>query len=70
MKKYVNISNYSIIVSTASHLKALNRIGVPMGSLGHRALLQYVDANDLSGLRALLDSRHLTVDDRDEVNGS
>lgn len=49
-------------------LKALNRIGVPMGSLGHRALLQYVDANDLSGLRALLDSRHLTVDDRDEVN--
>lgn len=41
-----------------------------MGSLGHRALLQYVDSNDLSGFRALLDSRHLTVDDRDEVNSS
>ncbi|XP_073848300.1 ankyrin repeat-rich membrane spanning isoform X7 [Musca autumnalis] len=40
-----------------------------MGSLGHRALLQYVEANDISGLRSILDSRHLTVDDRDE-NGA
>lgn len=40
-----------------------------MGSLGHRALLQYVDSNDLSGLRSILDSRHLSVDDRDE-NGT
>lgn len=39
-----------------------------MGSLGHRALLQYVDSNDLSGLRAILDSRHLSIDDRDEVS--
>ena len=39
-----------------------------MGSLGHRALLQYVDNNDLAGLRAILDSRHLSVDDRDEVS--
>jgi len=38
-----------------------------MGSLGHRALLQYIDNNDISGLRAILDSRHLTIDDRDEV---
>ncbi|XP_034480046.1 kinase D-interacting substrate of 220 kDa isoform X6 [Drosophila innubila] len=37
-----------------------------MGSLGHRALLQYIDNNDISGLRAILDSRHLTIDDRDE----
>ncbi|XP_065370599.1 kinase D-interacting substrate of 220 kDa isoform X3 [Calliphora vicina] len=47
----------------------LNRFGDSMGSLGHRALLQYVDTNDLSGLRAILDSRHLSVDDRDE-NGT
>ena len=40
-----------------------------MGSLGHRALLQYVDTNDLSGLRSILDSRHLSVDDRDD-NGA
>lgn len=39
-----------------------------MGSLGHRALLQYIDNNDISGLRAILDSRHLTIDDRDEVS--
>lgn len=39
-----------------------------MGSLAHRALLQYVENNDLSGLRAILDSRHLSVDDRDEVS--
>lgn len=39
-----------------------------MGSLGHRALLQYVDLNDLSSLRAMLDSRHMSVDDRDEVS--
>ncbi|KAM7344632.1 ankyrin repeat-rich membrane spanning isoform 5-T5 [Cochliomyia hominivorax] len=47
----------------------LNRFGDSMGSLGHRALLQYVDSNDLSSLRAILDSRHLSVDDRDE-NGT
>ncbi|XP_033234792.1 kinase D-interacting substrate of 220 kDa isoform X3 [Drosophila pseudoobscura] len=37
-----------------------------MGSLGHRALLQFIDNNDISGLRAILDSRHLNIDDRDE----
>ncbi|XP_022230144.2 kinase D-interacting substrate of 220 kDa isoform X10 [Drosophila obscura] len=44
----------------------INRYGESMGSLGHRALLQYIDNNDLSGLRAILDSRHLNIDDRDE----
>ncbi|XP_020802490.1 kinase D-interacting substrate of 220 kDa isoform X2 [Drosophila serrata] len=44
----------------------INRYGDSMGSLGHRALLQYIDNNDISGLRAILDSRHLTIDDRDE----
>ncbi|KRF80420.1 kinase D-interacting substrate of 220 kDa isoform X3 [Drosophila virilis] len=44
----------------------INRYGDSMGSLGHRALLQYIDNNDISGLRAILDSRHLAIDDRDE----
>jgi len=48
-------------------MQNINRYGDSMGSLGHRALLQYIDNNDISGLRAILDSRHLTIDDRDEV---
>ncbi|XP_033234795.1 kinase D-interacting substrate of 220 kDa isoform X10 [Drosophila pseudoobscura] len=44
----------------------INRYGESMGSLGHRALLQFIDNNDISGLRAILDSRHLNIDDRDE----
>ncbi|XP_017033343.1 kinase D-interacting substrate of 220 kDa isoform X6 [Drosophila kikkawai] len=47
-------------------MQNINRYGDSMGSLGHRALLQYIDNNDISGLRAILDSRHLTIDDRDE----
>ncbi|XP_055837815.1 kinase D-interacting substrate of 220 kDa isoform X2 [Episyrphus balteatus] len=47
----------------------LNRYGDSMGSLGHRALLQYIDSNDLSGLKSVLDNRHLAIDDRDE-NGT
>lgn len=39
-----------------------------MGTLGHRALLQYIESNDLSGLKTFLDTRHLPVDDRDEVS--
>ncbi|XP_053965954.1 kinase D-interacting substrate of 220 kDa B isoform X2 [Anastrepha ludens] len=54
---------------TGNSMQHLNRYGDSMGSLAHRALLQYVDSNDLSGLRAILDSRHLSVDDRDE-NGT
>lgn len=38
-----------------------------MGSLNHRALLAYIEANDLVGLKSYLDSRSLSVDDRDEV---
>lgn len=38
-----------------------------MGALGHRALLQYIDSNDLAGFKAYLDTRNLAVDDRDEV---
>ncbi|XP_055697387.1 kinase D-interacting substrate of 220 kDa isoform X1 [Phlebotomus papatasi] len=37
-----------------------------MGAFGYRTLLQYVDSNDLQGLKTLLDTRHLPVDDRDE----
>lgn len=39
-----------------------------MGTLGHRALLQYIESNDLPGLKTFLDTRHLPVDDRDEVS--
>lgn len=39
-----------------------------MGSLGHRALLQYIESNDLPGLKTFLDTRHIQVDDRDEVS--
>lgn len=37
-----------------------------MGSIGHRSLLQYLESNDLAGLKTLLDTRHLPVDDRDD----
>ncbi|XP_067630651.1 kinase D-interacting substrate of 220 kDa B isoform X2 [Eurosta solidaginis] len=65
-------SQFNFALRRFSHINnptTLNRYGDSMGSLAHRALLQYVDSNDLSGLRAILDSRHLSVDDRDE-NGS
>lgn len=39
-----------------------------MGSLGHRAIVQYIELNDLPGLKTFLDTRHVQVDDRDEVN--
>lgn len=39
-----------------------------MGSIGHRTLLQFLDAEDLNGLRAYLESRQSQVDDRDEVS--
>lgn len=40
-----------------------------MGSLGHRAIVQYIESNDLPGLKTFLDTRqgHVHVDDRDEV---
>ncbi|KAL9922482.1 ankyrin repeat-rich membrane spanning isoform 5-T8 [Glossina fuscipes fuscipes] len=61
--------NFNFRRLSHTNLGSLNRLGDSMGSLGHRALLQYVDSNDLSGLRAILDSRHLSIDDRDE-NGT
>ncbi|XP_053671000.1 kinase D-interacting substrate of 220 kDa [Anopheles nili] len=39
-----------------------------MGSLGHRSLLQYLESDDLAGLKSFLGTRHLQVDDRDENN--
>ncbi|XP_033155617.1 kinase D-interacting substrate of 220 kDa isoform X1 [Drosophila mauritiana] len=61
-------SHFNLALRRFSHIHAhnINRFGDSMGSLGHRALLQYIDNNDISGLRAILDSRHLTIDDRDE----
>lgn len=41
-----------------------------MATLGHKALLQYIEANDLSGLKTFLDTRQIPVDDRDEVSNS
>jgi ankyrin repeat-rich membrane spanning protein len=40
-----------------------------MASLGHRTLLNYIDSEDLVGLKNFLDSRQNHVDDRDE-NGT
>lgn len=39
-----------------------------MGSLNHRTLLQFIEANDLPGLRDYLINRSQNVDDRDEVS--
>lgn len=39
-----------------------------MGSHNHRTLLQFIEANDLPGLRDYLINRSLNVDDRDEVS--
>ncbi|XP_065074364.1 kinase D-interacting substrate of 220 kDa-like isoform X8 [Ochlerotatus camptorhynchus] len=47
---------------------ALNRCD-SMGSLSHRALLQYLESDDLAGLKSFLGTRQLQVDDRDE-NGT
>lgn len=40
-----------------------------MGSLSHRTLLQYIELNDLPGLKIYLDARrhNPVIDDRDEV---
>lgn len=39
-----------------------------MGSLIHRTLLQYIELNDLAGLKTFLDARrNAPVDDRDDV---
>ncbi|XP_023162463.2 kinase D-interacting substrate of 220 kDa isoform X2 [Drosophila hydei] len=61
-------SHFNLALRRFSHIHVnnINRYGDSMGSLGHRAVLQYIDNNDISGLRAILDSRHLTIDDRDE----
>lgn len=40
-----------------------------MGTLGHRALLQFLDVGDIQGLKNYLDIRQLQVDDRDD-NGT
>ena len=45
--------------------QGLNRVE-SMGSLGHRALLQFLDLEDLLGLKTFLDNRGAQVDDRDE----
>ena len=47
----------------------MNRVE-SMGSIGHRTLLQFLDADDLNGFKNLLDLRQgLQVDDRDD-NGT
>ncbi|XP_055588849.1 kinase D-interacting substrate of 220 kDa B isoform X2 [Uranotaenia lowii] len=47
---------------------ALNRCD-SMGSLSHRTLLQFLESDDLAGLKSFLGTRQLQVDDRDE-NGT
>lgn len=45
--------------------QGLNRVE-SMGTLGHRALLQFLDVGDIQGLKNYLDNRQLQVDDRDD----
>lgn len=60
--------NSKRVICDHFHSQTLNRCGDSMGTLGHRALLQYIESSDLPGLKTLLDTRHLPVDDRDEVS--
>lgn len=48
--------------------QGLNRVE-SMGTLGHQTLLNFIEGEDLGGLRNFLDSRQTQVDDRDE-NGT
>lgn len=64
---YVGILRNSLMKSSSS-TQALNRCD-SMGSLSHRTLLQYLDSDDLVGLKSFLGTRQLQVDDRDE-NGT
>lgn len=38
-----------------------------MDIISFRTLLQYIERNDLNGLRTILDTHHSPIDDRDEV---
>lgn len=49
-------------------LQGLNRVE-SMGSLGHRTILNFIETEDLGGLKNFLDARQAQVDDRDE-NGT
>lgn len=64
------MSNFLKIALTlfASPSQGLNRVE-SMGSLGHRTLLNFIETEDLGGLKNFLDSRQTQVDDRDE-NGT
>lgn len=64
---YVGILRNSLL-KTSPSTQALNRCD-SMGSLSHRALLQYLESDDLAGLKQFLGTRQLQVDDRDE-NGT
>lgn len=48
--------------------QGLNRVD-SMGSLGHRTILNFIETEDLGGLKNFLDSRTTQVDDRDD-NGT
>ncbi|XP_058117079.1 kinase D-interacting substrate of 220 kDa isoform X3 [Anopheles coustani] len=65
---YLGFLRNSLRRSASSSSQALNRCD-SMGSLGHRTLLQYLETDDLAGLKSFLGTRHLQVDDRDE-NGT
>uniref|UniRef100_A0A182QVK2 KAP NTPase domain-containing protein n=1 Tax=Anopheles farauti TaxID=69004 RepID=A0A182QVK2_9DIPT len=58
---------YGRRIARSSKVHALNRCD-SMGSLGHRSLVQYLETDDLAGLKTFLGTRHLQVDDRDENN--
>lgn len=60
---------FKISLTLRKYSQGLNRVESSMGTLSHRTLLQYLEADDLIGFRSFLDPRQLQVDDRDE-NGT
>lgn len=56
------------VTLTAFSSQGLNRVE-SMGSLGHRTLVNFIEGEDLGGLKNFVDSRQTQVDDRDE-NGT
>lgn len=56
------------VTLTVFSSQGLNRVD-SMGSLGHRTIVNFIETEDLGGLKNFLDSRQTQVDDRDE-NGT
>ncbi|XP_062556191.1 kinase D-interacting substrate of 220 kDa-like isoform X4 [Armigeres subalbatus] len=62
---FISYVRNSLLRTASSSSQALNRCD-SMGSLSHRTLLQFLDSNDLAGLKSFLGTRQLQVDERDD----